>query len=549
MTSSRRGSQNGFAIYAAVLTLLLGVVTVALTYYRAPPQTLGATEREADVFAQTRTALIGHAVRQGVFQCSDAADTAACNAEFSASRRLGEFPCPDTDDDGIEDVNGAVCTALIGRVPWRTVGIPRPVDRAGETLWYAVSANWVRNSGAINSATPGDLTVLSADGSTAAVAMAVILSPGGVLPGQTRPGNTAASYLEDPAGTPNNAQAAGPFIAGAPSATFNDRLVYIRASEVVPMLEMRLGNELKSLLLAYKLNSRCFCYPWADSWDYSGGIGDFGVNRGRLASFASYNRVAASDTLEPEEWGTGNIPRFPPWLDDNDWHNHLLYMAARAETNPTMGGCLTCTANTYLTMQGYTPNTAAAAIVTPGTPRNARIPPSGGCNTTTAPCRPHLPSVAGTTAGKALMNNFSLFFDDAMNRKSGCAGQDTENAAIPGNYSSIYGAGADCDTLTRPTSQEYDRNRIFILPREADLGADIICPRAGPALYNATPCMDPHDPDKVNDQCAKLISLLQICSGTCSNAATQMGTVPCRNNRTAAECPPLHAALVTCTAP
>jgi hypothetical protein len=416
-----------------------------------------------------------------------------------------------------------------------------------------VSAAGTRNSGAINSATPGNLTVLAADGSTAAVAMAVILAPGGALSGQTRPNNTASNYLEDPAGTPNNSNAAGPFIAAATTGSFNDRLVYIRTSEVVPMLEMRLGNELKALLLAYKLNSKCFCYPWADSWEYSGGIGDFGVNRGRLASLASYNRTPASGSLEPEEWGTGNIPRFPPWLDDNDWHNHVFYIVGRGEANQTLGGCLTCTANTYVTVQNFTPGTAAAAILTPGTPRNARIPPGGGCDPVGTPgklpCRPYLPSVAATTAGKALMNDFNLYFDDAMNRKSSCAGQDTENATDPSDYHSIFGIGSNCDTLTRPTSQEYDRNRIFVLPRESDLPADIVCPAAGPALFNATPCMDPHDPDKVSDQCTRLISVLQICSTSCRSAATQMAVVPCRNNRTAAECPPLHVSLNNCSAP
>jgi hypothetical protein len=552
MTPGRR-SQQGFAIFAAVLTLLLAVSTVALTYYRPAPQTQGATVREADVFADTKTALIGYAVRQGVFQCTDPGNTTACNNEFAASRRLGEFPCPDTDNDGVENVTGSACTALIGRVPWKTLGTPRPLDRAGETLWYALSANWSRGAAAINNTTVGTLPVQAADGSTAAVAMAVILSPGGSLPGQNRPSNTASNYLENPPGAPNNTVAAGPFIAAATTATFNDRVAYIRTSEVVPLLEIRLGNELKSLLLAYKFNSRCFCYPWADSWAYSGGIGDFGVNRGRLPSLASYLRTPASDTIEPQEWGTGNIPRFPAWLNDNDWHNNLLYMVGRAETNPSMGGCLTCTANKYITIQGYTPNlSAAAVIVTPGTPRASRVPPAAGCDPAKAPCRSS-PCNPASSSCTTPMNNFSLYFDDAMNRKAACPGEDAENATNPKNYSSVYGPASDakfanCDTLTRPTSTELDRNRIFILPPEGELDPATVCPAAGPALFNATPCMDPHDPDKVSAQCDRLISVLQVCSSSCRNAATQMGVVPCRNNRSAAECPPLHTSLNSCTA-
>ena len=116
--------------------------------------------------------------------------------------------------------------------------------------------------------TGGNITVLGNDDTAVtATAIAVILSPGGLLPTQARDtalatcGTTPnvqknlcpANYLEIQGGG-NNTVAAGPFIAGAPGAAFNDRLVYVLPSEVVPSLEMRLGNELRKLLLAYKYN-------------------------------------------------------------------------------------------------------------------------------------------------------------------------------------------------------------------------------------------------------------------------------------------------------
>jgi hypothetical protein len=546
MPTPPRRSNAGFAIFATVLVLLLGIVSVALTYYRPNPRSAGTTEREADVFAEVKAALVGYAARQGVFQCANPDDATACVAQLESSR-LGEFPCPDTNNDGLADRDAAksTCISRLGRVPWRTLGIPEPRDQAGETLWYAVSALWIESAAAINSATPGDIEVRAADNSVAtASAVAVILSPGTIVGSQTRASCllreqpaptacvTASNFLENQgvlnkAGLPT-------YTAGIAGPTFNDRLTYILASDVVPALEARLGQELRALLLAYKFGSKCFCYPWADSWAYSGGIADFGINRGRLASNTAYLRPSPEDTIEPENWGTGKIPRFPVWLFDNDWHNQVYYIASRMETNPTLGGCLTCTAASYLTIQGATPSTAAAAaIITPGTPRNGY--------------RPYLPSEAGTTSGKALMNNFSLFFDDAMNRKNGCPGDTTEHATDPSDFK-ITGVGANCDTLTVPTSKAPDRNRVFTLRPEADLDPEIVCPLAGPALYNATPCMDPHDPDKVNDVCTRLITTLQRCSTACRSAASQMGQVPCRNNRSAAECPPLHNQLRTCTA-
>ena len=544
MHTRPRRSHAGFAIFATVLVLLLGIVSVTLTFYRPTPQSSGTSVREADVFGEVKASLIGYAARQGVFQCAKPSDPTACVAHLESSR-LGEFPCPDTNNDGLADRDTAksTCISRLGRVPWRTLGIPEPRDHAGETLWYAVSALWIESATAINSATPGDIEVRGADGSVSTTtAVAVILSPGTVVGSQTRASCalrqqpaptacvTASNFLEDQGVV--NKSGVTTYKAGAPSAAFNDRLVYILASDVVPALEMRLGQELRALLLAYKFGSKCLCYPWADSWAYSGGIADFGINRGRLASNTAYLRPSPSGTIEPENWGTGNVPRFPVWLFDNDWHNQIYYIASRAETNPTLGGCLTCTAAQYLTIQGTNPSSAALAIITPGTPRNGY--------------RPYLPSEAGTTSGKALMNNFSLFFDDAMNRKSGCAGETTEHATSPGSFS-IVSVGGDCDTLTVPTSKLPDRNRVFTLRPETDLDADIVCPLAGPALYNATPCHDPHDPEKVTDVCTRLISTLQRCSSTCRVAASQMAEVPCRNNRSASECAPLHVQLRSCS--
>ena len=543
-----RRTVGGFAIFATVLVLLLGVVSVTLTFYRPTPKSTGTSVQEGDVFSEVKAALIGHAARQGVFQCTDPdpADlvkTAKCAAELETSR-LGEFPCPDTDNDGLSDRDAAksTCIARLGRVPFRTLGIPEPRDQAGETLWYAISGLWIESAIAINTATPGDIEVRAADGSlSTAQAVAVILSPGAVVRNQTRAscnlrpqpvpaGCLAASNFLEDQGTVTAGITA--YRAGTPGPSFNDRLVYILASDVMPALEARLGGELRSLLLAYKFASKCFCYPWADSWAHSGGIADFGINRGRLPSDAAYQRPSPGGTIEPENWGTGNVPRFPLWLFDNDWHNHVYYMVSRQESNPTLRGCLTCTSSAYLTISGDTTSTAAAAILTPGTPRNGY--------------RPYLPSEAATTKGRALMNDFALFFDDSMNRKSACPGVTTEHATNSNAYT-VIAVGNDCDTLAVPASRASDRNRLFTIKPEADLDASVVCPAAGPALYNATPCHDPQDPDKVTDVCSRLISTLQKCSTPCRAAASRMAEVPCRNNRSANECGPLHVELRSCT--
>jgi hypothetical protein len=536
-----------------VFLLTLGIASAGLTFYRPSRAAELADDRTAEVFADVKAALIGYAARQGVFQCRDPADATACQAELDASSKLGEFPCPDTNNDGIAEATCA--TQRLGRVPWKTLGIPEPRDNAGEVLWYAVSLRFLNNasnpivrtgvyvsSGALNSATPGDLVVRGPDGTAiTSTAIAVIFSPGGVLGTQERSqtvtscstlqANLArnlcpANYL-DTFGTTSNTTSAGPFIAGTAGTGFNDRLAYISAAELMPILEMRLGKEMQALLLEYKYNSICQCYPWADSWSYSGGIADVGVNRGRLPS-----------DPEPDEWGSGTIPKFPAWLKDNDWHNQLYYSASK---NESASGCLTCSANGNLTVRSSSaadaPATAAAVVlITPGTPRPGQD-------------RPFLPSLL-VANDSALADKFEWWFEDPENNnKKTCPGNATEHANSPSSFGKAQTADASCDTVVVPQSRAYDRDRLFAIAPETPAS---MCPRAGLALARNTPCKDTKndpkgDKGKVKDICTNLAAKLQQCSTSCTIAAQAAITVPCRNDSSSPQCPPAQAALLACS--
>ena len=84
------------------------------------------------------------------------------------------------DNNGFED--GSCMAGAIGRVPWKTLGIPEPKDEAGETLWYAIAGPfriWSMTSTVINSDTKGDITVYRDSTATvvSAEAVAVIFAP------------------------------------------------------------------------------------------------------------------------------------------------------------------------------------------------------------------------------------------------------------------------------------------------------------------------------------------------------------------------------------
>ena len=117
---SVRAAQNGQALLA--LLVILGIGFGALFYTLISPASLALeTEKTtSEALAQAREALIGYAA--------------------SDDNRPASLPCPDTDNNGSAQLYaGSYCPSEIGRLPWRTLGLPDLRDGSGERLWYAVS--------------------------------------------------------------------------------------------------------------------------------------------------------------------------------------------------------------------------------------------------------------------------------------------------------------------------------------------------------------------------------------------------------------------------
>lgn len=156
----------------------------------------------------------GSAARLARDHASDRALAAAHEAllAYAAGRPIdaavgpGYLPCPDLDDDGWAE---ATCGSLdgrggqaqrLGRLPWKTLGIPEPRDGYGERLWYAVSSkhkgllNCAASAGCLDmspGAALGTITVREASGivvhdgrfddpsrAEAGGAAAVVIAPG-----------------------------------------------------------------------------------------------------------------------------------------------------------------------------------------------------------------------------------------------------------------------------------------------------------------------------------------------------------------------------------
>ena len=298
-----------------MLLLGVGVTLLAISASGDATRAVKAEGNTRRAFAEAKEALIGRA----------AAD----------DNRPGSLPCPDTDDDGsAELLVGINCPSYLGRLPWRTLGLPDLRDESGERLWYALSPRFRDdNSVQINSDTKGSLTVYSnatavtltkafAAGTPPAGtdAVAVIFAPGLAHSGQARGLTTATcattgtsiaqslcagNYLEAWSGVtnataPNAGTGLGTYIIAPRGPGFNDALAVLRTAELMPVIERRVATDVTDALQAYfntgqsGIPADCAqgCYPWPDSRTAGvagtppDGTSDTGPNRGRLPLFA-----------------------------------------------------------------------------------------------------------------------------------------------------------------------------------------------------------------------------------------------------------------------
>lgn len=252
-------AQQGAALLIMMLILILGVSAWLVRGLDARATATAKQQQATAALAAAKEALLGYMV--------------TTEAAFPGSHGL--LPCPDIDASGSfaeGQAHDSACLAryrsVIGRFPWKTVGLAPARGSVGECLWYAVSGNWkaatLATAELLNPDTNGQFRVLASDGrlvageTPAARAVAVIIAPGAPLAGQARAsagsgveqcgGNyVAARYLDrDVAtGTDNANLAAAPdaiddFITAEPGREdLNDQLVFVTRAEIEERLMRR----------------------------------------------------------------------------------------------------------------------------------------------------------------------------------------------------------------------------------------------------------------------------------------------------------------------
>ena len=270
-TTALPAHQRGLALLILLGIIGLGVIFALVTGLSRTTSALAQdrAQKTNSALAQAKAALIAYAVTY-----KDTHD----DPGSSSYTVPGYLPCPETATPEGQAAGscGAALVSVIGKLPWKTLGLEALKDGSGECLWYAVSGTYKNNPNGVSGSTTtsnmmnwdtnGQLKVMDTNGSTVLAgstadtnAVAVIFAPGAPLSGQDRTpaagttscrGNyTAAAYLET-ANSINNSTLVTPsspanvadtstFIAGTESTTFNDKLVYITRADIWNAIKKR----------------------------------------------------------------------------------------------------------------------------------------------------------------------------------------------------------------------------------------------------------------------------------------------------------------------
>ena len=367
--------QRGVALlFGVVLFALIGISIVVSIARGSDPQ-LERDRITARTLAQAKAALIGYAV----------------DIELTGGNRLGGLPCPDMDDDGSAELScgdgaGSLPATRLGRLPWKTLGLPDLRDGDGERLWYAVS-NGFKNSVAAPCSSPADPTCLNSDSrGTITVfdlvgnrlhdgtnpnaclpsgAVAVVIAPGRILTRQgapapqnrdpdsldpSQPQKNPVNFLDaaDPdSGGPeaivDNAVNAERFVNGplytAGELVVNDRVLSISYNDILPLVVQRVAQEVSICLQDYASDMTAGGkgrYPWASHTSTLEVFGAYddrlsGVRLGRIPdppfarSSTDSGALAMGTTWVGTRCKVG--PAFNWWIH---WKEHVFYALADA---------------------------------------------------------------------------------------------------------------------------------------------------------------------------------------------------------------------------
>ena len=255
----RLHKQRGAVLMVMLVILIIGATAMLVSSLNSVTPQLARDKNSSDALAQAKEALIGYAITYS--------DT--------HTNVNGFLPCPDQGQnitqDGTANSSCAVTDiSAIGKLPWKSLGLPPLRDGSGECLWYAVSGTYKNSpdTDLMNWDNNGLFQIMATDGvsflagsSADNQPVAVIFAPGPPMGAQSRTpatnapscgGNyTASNYMDNDtihginnATVSATANAVTQFISGSVKDTsgneiVNDRLLIITRDELFNAIKKR----------------------------------------------------------------------------------------------------------------------------------------------------------------------------------------------------------------------------------------------------------------------------------------------------------------------
>ena len=344
-----RHSQKGMALLILVFISALIITGYVLQSLDSRGVRIEQDKKTAEALAQAKIALLAFAAVQNL-------TPGTCTTNCP---RPGDLPCPDSDNDGDAELscgNAAGSTGQanrLGRLPWRTLGLPDLRDGASERLWYAVSSRYKYNTRyrPLNTDTTATITLRDSNGNIISSGtnnglVALVIAPSVSLTrqdgiSQVRNGanaTIASNYLEIAFGEDNqnfvdssgtNGFIMGPVKDVSGRTIVNDQILTITRDEMNQAMETRVLAEVGNSLADYYLMAGFFPFPAI--FNDTACLGSANINGTNCPeSLLTHGRIPANPATA---WSSTSVLRGirnGNWFQLNAWREVVHYAVAPA---------------------------------------------------------------------------------------------------------------------------------------------------------------------------------------------------------------------------
>lgn len=323
-----RRQQHGIALLLLLFLTAIVAATVVIFAWNSSRARMEQEKNTHFALQQAREALIGFAA--------------------SHPTKPGYLPCPENtakigtplEGDALGSCSGA---QLIGRLPWRTLGLDHRPDGWGEPLWYVLSTG-IQTS-PINS---NSVPQIELDGIPNA-AVALIISPGPSLSTQNRTPPTETNP-PDPAEYLDLGNITGPhYQSNGLSGTFNDIVLPITHDQLFRPVEARVVKDVRIALEQYFEAYSYYPSPalFTDATCLGTSNNSLCPNASTCSPLVCTGRIPATPGGAAAFWPTtppnlsvlrGTTGITPDWFQRNGWRE-LIHYAVSPSCIEGSSGC------------------------------------------------------------------------------------------------------------------------------------------------------------------------------------------------------------------